>query len=100
MAGGHWDIMKGYLVHGSKSIQCVSVCIILVVAKLKRFRIWVLDLKFAYLQSEKLLIRKIVITNPAPVFELSPEECLELLKLIYGPADSGDQWYLKLDYSV
>ena len=97
VAGGHLDIMKDYLVHGAQTIQCVSVRITLVIAKAKGFRIWVVDVKLAYLQSDKPLIRKIFIRNPAPEFELTPEQCLELLKPIYGLADSGDQWHSTLD---
>ena len=55
------------------------------------------DVKLAYLQSEKPLIRKIFITNPAPKFDLSPQACLELLKPIYGLVDSRDQWNQTLD---
>ena len=43
------------------------------------------------------LIRKIFITNPAPKLELSPEERLELLKLIYDLADARDEWNRTLD---
>ena len=82
--------MKDYLVHGAQTIQCLSARIILVVMKIKRFRIWVVHVKLAYLQSDKSLIRKIFITNLAPQPELSPEEGLEHLKSIYGLADSGD----------
>ena len=100
VAGGHLDIIKDYLVHGAQSIQCVSVRIILVIARIKGFRIWVVDVMLAYLQSDKPLIWKIFITNPAPEFELSPEECLELLKPIYGLADSGGEWHRTLDDHV
>ena len=48
VTGGHLDIVKDYLVHGAYSIQCVSVRIILVAAKIKGLRIWV-DVKLAYL---------------------------------------------------
>ena len=85
------DIMKDYIVHGTQTIQCVSIRIIFVVAKIKGFRIWVVDVKFTYLQSNKPLIRKIFITNPASEFKLSPEVCLKLLKPIYGLADSEDE---------
>ena len=71
--------------------------IILVFAKIKGFRIWVVDVKLTYLQSDKPLMRKIFITNPAPEFDLSHEECLELLKPIYGLADSGDELHRTLD---
>ena len=100
VAGGHSDIMKDYLVHGAQTIQCKSALIILVVAKIKGFRIWVVSVKLAYLQYDKQLIRKIFITNPAPEFDLLSEECLELLKPFYGLADSGDEWHLTLDDHV
>ena len=64
--GGRLGIMKDYLAHGEQSIQCVSVRIILVVLKIKGFRICVVGLKLAYLQSDTPLIRKIFITNLAP----------------------------------
>ena len=76
--------MKDNLVHGAQTIQCVPFCIILVVAKIKGFRTWVVDINFTNLQSDKPLIRKIFITNSEPEFELCPEECLELFKPIYG----------------
>ena len=72
----HLHIMKDYLVHGVQTIQCVLARIILVVARISDFRIWVVDAKLAYQQFDKPLSRNIFITIPAPEFELSPEECL------------------------
>ena len=66
----------------------------------QRFFTWVIDVNLAYLQSDKPLIRKIFITNPAPKFELSSEEFLELLKPIYGLVDLGDEWHRILDDHV
>ena len=77
VAGGHQDIMKDYLVHGAQTMQCVSVRLILVIAKGKGLRIWTMDVKLAYLQSNKPLTRKTFINNSAPEFELSLEEVLE-----------------------
>ena len=91
VASGYFDIMKYYLVHGEQTIQCISVHIILVVANINGIRIRVVDIKHAYFQSDKHLIRKIFIINPAPEFELFPEEFLELLKPISGLAYSGDE---------
>ena len=79
--------MNDYLVHGTQFIQCVSVSIILVVTQIKGFRISVVDVKLAYLLSDKPMIRKIFITNHAQKFALSLEECLGHLKPIYGPTD-------------
>ena len=97
IAGGHLDVMKDYLVHGAQTIQCVEVRTILIIARARGFRLCVLDVKLAYLQLDKPLIRKIFITKPAPEFELSPDECLELLKPLYGLVDSREQWHQTLD---
>ena len=83
--------MKDYLIHRAQTIQCISVRIILVVAKINGFPIWVAHIKLAYLQSDIPLIKKISIINPAPKLELYPEECPEPLKLTHGLAGSGDE---------
>ena len=49
VAGGLLGVMKDYLVQGEHTSQLVSACIILVVAKIKGFRVWVVDVKLAYL---------------------------------------------------
>ena len=87
----HLDIMKEYLLHEAQISQCVSVRILLVIARAKGFRVWVVDIKLENLRSDNPFISKIFITNPSPEFDSSAQECLELLKLIYGFADSGDQ---------
>ena len=87
----HLYIVKYYYNHVALTIQCASVRMVVIIFISKGFRAWVADVKLAYLQSEKLLIRKISLTSPAPEFELSPDECLELLKPLYGLADSVDK---------
>ena len=72
--------MKYYLFHRAQTIQCVSIRILLIISREKGFRVWVVDVKLAYPQSDKPLRRKIFITNPAPEFDLSPHEFLQLLK--------------------
>ena len=47
VTGGHKDIIRDYLVHDAQTIQCVSVRIVLVFAKIKGFRVWVVDFKLA-----------------------------------------------------
>ena len=61
---------------------------------------WLVDLRLAYFQSNMTLIRKIIITNPAPELELYPGECLDLPKTIYGLADPGDKCHRALDARV
>ena len=53
--------MKNYLVHGTLTNQCVTVRIIVVVAEIKGFRLWVVADKLAYFQSDKPLIRNILV---------------------------------------
>ena len=38
--------------------------------------------------------------NLLPEFELSAEDCLELLKPVFDLAESGDEWHITLDYHV
>ena len=92
--------MKEYLVHGAQTIQRASIHIILVVAKIKGYRIWVVDVKLVYLQSDRHLIRIIFIMNPETELELYPQECLELLLPIFGLAESEDEWHQALDHHV
>ena len=49
VAEGHLDIMKDTLVQGSKTIQCVSVCILLIIIGTKESRIWVVEVRLVYL---------------------------------------------------
>ena len=92
--------MKVYQVHDAQSIQSMPVRIVLVSAKIKGFCIWMVDFILTYLQSDMSLIRIIIITNPAPEFELSFEENLELIEPIYDLAESEDVVYQTLDDRV
>ena len=42
-------------------------------------------------------MREIYINKPVPEFELNPDQCLQLLKPLYGLCDSGDLWHDTLD---
>ena len=92
--------MKDYLIYGAQIIQCVSVSIILVVTKINGSLIRLVEVKLAYIQSDKPLIRKTIISNPAGELKPSPEKFLELLKLIYELVASGNERRRAVDYHV
>ena len=53
--------MRNYLVREAQTIQWVSMRILFVVTSAKGFRVWIVDVKLGYLQSDKPLIVKIFI---------------------------------------
>jgi hypothetical protein len=72
-----------------------STKLILSFAALFRFRVWNQDVTQAYTKSASALMRKIVL-QPAKkdldYFEMTSDEVLQLLRLLYGLADAGDYW--------
>lgn len=95
--GGHRDRMKAMMVHSAATLQPQSIRLLLALAAAFGFDIWSADVRQAYLQSSEALSRDIFITKPVAEFELQPEECLKLLKPLYGLCDSGDLWHKTLD---
>ena len=94
--GGHRDSLKQFMVHGAQTLQASSARLILALATMFEFHVWSSDVKLAYLQSTEPLTRRVFIKNPAPEFELRPEECFELLRPLYGLSDAGDLWHKTL----
>ena len=95
--GGHRDRLKPFLVHGAQSLQASSARLLLALAAMLDFDVWSCDVKLAYLQSSEPLTRRVFISNPAPEFELHPNECFELLRPLYGLSDAGDLWHQTLN---
>ena len=92
--GGHRDILKHFMIHGAQTLQASSIRLLL--APMFGFNFWSSDIELAYLESTEQLRRKVFISNPAPEFELGPEDCFELLLLLYGFWDAGDLWHKTL----
>ena len=95
--GGHRDRHKEFMVHTSQILQPASVRLMLVIASIFNFEVWTSDVRQAYLQSAEPLSRAIYIDPPSPKFSLAPEECLQLMKPLYGLCKSGDLWHATLD---
>ena len=60
---------------------------------MREFDVWLTDVKLAYVQSTEPLTRQVFIRNPAAQFGLAADECLELLRPLYGLSDAGDLWH-------
>ena len=95
--GGHRDKFKHLMVHNSSTLQSHSVRLLLTMAHAHDFIIWTADITQAYLQSTDPLLRDIYIRKVDPEFELAPEQCLKLLKPLYGLCDAGDLWASTMD---
>jgi hypothetical protein len=92
---GHKDVEKHWLVHNSPSLRQGSIKLLVALAAIFGFRIWSLDVSQAYLQSAETLMRDVYLDpkHDRDVFHLSSEQCLKLLRPLYGLADSGDYWH-------
>jgi hypothetical protein len=94
--GGHRDRLKHLLVHTSSTLRPPSIRIILAVSAILEFKVWTVDISQAYLQSANDIDRDIFVDNPAPEFALSPDQCLQLIRPLYGLGDANEMWYLTL----
>lgn len=72
--------------------------LLLALAALIGYDIWSSDITKTYLQASEPLGRDIYLKNPGPEFALKPEECLQLLRPLYGLCDAGDLWQSTLDH--
>lgn len=95
--GGHRDKLKHMMVHSSTTLQPQSVRLLLALAGIFGFDLWTADIRQAYLQASEPLERDFFIRNPVAELELSPEQCLKLLRPLYGLCDAGDLWQTTLD---
>jgi hypothetical protein len=86
--GGHRDRDKKKLVPSSITLKQSFIGLLLATAAIKRFEVISADVIQAYLQSASELKRKVFVK--ANCFDLKPDELLQIMKPLYGLADSGD----------
>jgi Reverse transcriptase (RNA-dependent DNA polymerase) len=87
--GGHRDRDKNKLVH-STTFKQSSVRLALASVAIMGFDVISADVIQAYLQSARDLKRKVFV-KPSCI-DLDPDELLQIMKPLYGLADSGDYW--------
>lgn len=90
---GHKDKDKPYMVHDSVTLRASSVLLILSVAAVKGFRVFLQDVNQAYLPSKDNLTREIFILRKQEdrqILGVSDDEMLELLAPLFGICDDGD----------
>ena len=68
--GGHRDKLKEFMVHSSQTLQPATIRLMLALAVMLGYEIWISDVKQAYLQSKDGLQRPIFIKDLVEEFEL------------------------------
>ena len=94
--GGHRDRLKNFMVHSSQTLQPSSIRLLLALASIFGFQVWTSDVTQAYLQSAIPLSRDLFLDSKVPELELSPDQCMQILRPLYGLTESGDLWFQTL----
>lgn len=93
----HRDILKSMMVNSSQTLQIFSIRLLLAIASIFEFKVWTADVIQAYLQSDEPRSREVYIQDFVPKFGLRKNQCVQLLKSLYGLCESGDFWHETLD---
>jgi Reverse transcriptase (RNA-dependent DNA polymerase) len=85
------DRDKPYLVHQPMTARQQSTKLLVAMAAIFGFRVFIHDVQQAYLQSADKQMRDLYI-SPSKEFKLGSDAVLKLLKPLYDLCDSGDYW--------
>ena len=91
------DKLKDLIVHSTATLQPQSVPMLLAIAAIFGFDIWTADMTQAYLQASEPIGRDIFIKRTTSEFEIYPDQCLQVLRPLYGICDAGDPWHTTID---
>jgi Reverse transcriptase (RNA-dependent DNA polymerase) len=91
VVGGHRDVEKGNILHDTATVRHGYIRLLVALETLFEYPVWIIDVDQAYLQAAEPLNRKIYIA-PKDIIELKQDELLQVVKLLYGIAESGDYW--------
>lgn len=94
---GFRDPDKKSMLHPATNITIPKMRLLFALASIFGFRVWTTDVTMAFLQSATKGMRKIFVEG-LPEMELDANEVLELLRPLYGLADSGDRWHATLQH--
>lgn len=89
VAGAHINKIKNLMVHSSQTFQLISIRLLISLAAIHNFTVWIYDVKQAYLQSAHPLGGSTYIRGPLPESNISKDNLLKLLKPLYGISESG-----------
>ena len=95
--GGHLDKLKAMLFHSAETVQSPTIKLVLTLANMLDFRIWLTDIIQAYLQSLHKFGRAIFITKIPAVFGLKPHQFHKVEKPTCGLSEAGDHWHSRLE---
>lgn len=89
---GHLDREKELLVHASTTVSPQAIRLLVSLATIFGFRLWSEDMTLADIRGAERILRNVFVRGK-PEFQLSAGQLLQVLRPLYGLADSGDYWH-------
>lgn len=103
VARGYNDRKELHIVYDSSTIRPSSVRVVLLIAAVCGFRLFLHDVTQAYTKSKHKLTREVYLRihkRDLVTFDMQEDEILELLKPLYGLCNAGDYWAVALEEHI